>query len=138
MTLIPWEESYALGISEIDTQHQKMLAIINKLNDLYTEKKQENQEEINKIIQEMSDYAVYHFQSEERYFHLFGYDKMDEHIQIHDQYRSKVEDWRKRYDADKDAKIFFEIMNYLQDWWIWHINNTDREYVPLFKENGVK
>ena len=138
MSLIPWREEYALGISEIDEQHQKILAIINKLSDLFNEKRHKDQAEIDQVIQELSDYAIYHFQTEEKYFQLFNYEKAKEHISVHDLYRTKVDEWRKRYNIDQDEKVFFEISNFLQEWWIWHINNTDRAYVPFMKANGVK
>lgn len=137
MSLITWEDSFSIGISEIDEQHQKMLAIINKLFDLFGNKKHEDQAEIARIIKEMTDYALYHFRTEEKYFELFSYPKSAEHIEIHNQYRSKIEEWRQRYDANKDKAIFFEISEFLQDWWTWHINNTDRDYAPFLKANGV-
>lgn len=138
MSLIPWKSEFALGINEIDEQHQTVLFIINKLYDLFLEKKFENQEEINNIIKELADYAIYHFQTEEKYFKLYGYEQAEGHILVHDQYRKRIEEWRKRYDANKDEAIFFEISNFLQDWWTWHINNTDRTYVPFLTANGVK
>ena len=137
MALIEWKSEFALGVNEIDEQHQKMLSIINKLYDLFADKKHEDQGEIDKIIKEMADYAVYHFETEEKYFQLFAYEKRDEHIEIHNQYRTKIENWRERYSANKDKAIFFEISEFLQNWWTWHINNTDRDYVPFMKANGV-
>lgn len=105
--------------------------------DLFDNKKFKEQAEIDEIIKELADYAVYHFEVEEKYFKLFGYEKTSEHIEVHNQYRTKIEDWRKRYNESKDEKIFFEISTFLHDWWVWHINNTDREYVPFLKANGV-
>jgi len=137
MPLIPWTDEFALGIEEIDEQHKKMLAIINKLFDLFTENKDGDQKEIDKIIKEMADYAVYHFETEEKYFDLYGYEKTKEHVGIHDQYRAKIEDWQKRYGENHDREIFFEISEFLNNWWTWHINNTDREYVPFMKANDI-
>lgn len=137
MNLIPWEDKFSIGIVEIDEQHKKMLSIINKLYSLLKEKNNDNPEEMAAIIQEMVDYAVYHFQTEEKYFALFNYEKSGEHIEIHNQYRTKIEDWHKRYSETRDSAVFFEISTYLHDWWIWHINNTDRDYAPLLKEHGV-
>jgi len=137
MPLIPWENKFELGIVEIDEQHKTMLAIINKLYDLFEDKKHEDQAEIDKVVKEMADYAIYHFATEEKYFVMFGYENMESHIKIHDQYRAKIEEWRNIYDSNKDKKIFFEISNFLQDWWTWHINNTDREYVPFMKANKI-
>lgn len=137
MALIPWESGFELGISEIDEQHKKMLSIINKLYDMFEGIKNEEQVKIDKIIKEMVEYALYHFATEEKYFNLFDYDKKEEHIKIHDQYRIKIAEWQARYDETKDNKIFFEISNFLHDWWQWHINNVDRSYIPFMKANNV-
>jgi len=137
MPLIPWTDEFELGIEEIDEQHKKMLAIINKLFDLFTENKDGDQKEIDKIIKEMADYAVYHFETEEKYFDLYGYEKTKEHVDIHNQYRTKIEEWQKSYEKSHDKAIFFEISEFLNNWWTWHINNTDREYVPFMKANDI-
>lgn len=138
MELIPWKEEFALGISEIDEQHKKILTIINNLSEIFQDKKHHEQEVVNKIIQELDDYAVYHFQTEEKYFELFNYEDADAHIKIHNQYREKITEWRQRYEKDNDPKIFFDISEFLQNWWVWHINNTDRAYIPFMKEHGIK
>lgn len=136
--LIPWKDEFALGIEEIDEQHKRMLSIINKLFTLFEDEKYNDQDEINKIIKEMTDYANYHFATEEKYFDIFNYEKKAAHLEIHNQYRLKISNWHKCYQELCDRKVFFEISGYLQDWWTWHINNTDREYVAFFKANGVK
>ncbi len=137
MPLIPWENKFELGISEIDEQHKKMLQIINKLYDMFDGIKNESQIEIDKIIKEMAEYALYHFATEEKYFELFNYEDKEAHIEIHNQYRNKIEEWQKEYNESKDNKIFFEISNFLHDWWSWHINNADREYVPFMRANNI-
>lgn len=137
MPLIPWESKFELGISEIDEQHKKMLQIINKLYDIFEGIKNESQTEIDKIIKEMAEYALYHFATEEKYFELFDYEHKEDHIEIHNQYRAKIEEWQNKYNEEKDNKIFFEISNFLHDWWTWHINNTDRDYIPFMKANNV-
>lgn len=138
MELIPWREEFALGISEIDEQHKKILAIINNLSEIFQGKKHHEQEIINQIIQELDDYANYHFQAEEKYFDLFSYQDAEAHIKIHNQYREKIVEWHQKYEKENDPKIFFDVSEFLKNWWVWHINNTDRAYVPLFKENGIK
>ena len=137
MPLIPWENKFELGISEIDEQHKKMLSIINQLDDMFEGIKSNDQVEIDKVIKEMAEYALYHFTTEEKYFNLFDYEKKEEHIAIHDQYRTKISEWQEKYNETKDSKIFFEISNFLHDWWVWHINNTDRDYIPFMKANNV-
>ena len=137
MALIDWQESYDLGIKEIDEQHQKMIVIINRLFDLSNQNDLSNDIVIGEILKEASDYAIYHFETEEKYFDLFKYEKAESHIEIHNKYRTKIQELSEKYQETKDKTIFFELTDFLQDWWVWHIKNTDREYIPLFKANGL-
>jgi len=137
MPLITWQESYALGISEIDDQHKKIVELINRLFQMFSEH-QIPDEGLGAVLQELTDYANYHFSTEEKYFSLFNYPQAAGHIAMHNKYRTKIEEFKTQFKTDKTESIFFNLTNFLQDWWIWHINNLDREYVPLFREKGVK
>lgn len=138
MALITWQDNYALGISEIDNQHKKIVEIINRLFEMFSNKTANGTMDLGPTLKELTDYADYHFSTEEKYFELFQYEKAAPHIELHNNYRTKIEDFKKRYEIEKDETVFFELTNFLQDWWAWHINNLDREYVPVFQEHGVK
>jgi hemerythrin-like metal-binding protein len=133
MSLIPWDKKFKLGIKEIDDQHRQLLGIINRLYDLFKNDKHEDLEGLGQIIKEITDYSVYHFRTEEKYFKRFNYAKAAEHIKMHDQYLAKIEEWHRRYHTERDSVIFFEISNFLHKWWTYHINNADRDYVPFLE-----
>jgi len=138
MALITWQAEYALGLEEIDNQHKKIVEIINHLFQMFTEHNLNDGADLNVVLQELTDYANYHFSTEEKYFALFQYQKTAEHLEMHNNYRKKIEEFTKQYKIEKNETIFFNLTNFLQDWWVWHINNTDRDYAPLFKEKGIK
>ena len=138
MALITWQSEYELGIVEIDNQHKKIVEIINRLFEMFSTHKMEDEAGLTQILKELSDYADYHFTTEEKYFEAFKYPQAAGHIEMHNNYRTKIGEFKTQFAAAKDEAIFFNLTNFLQDWWIWHINNLDREYAPLFKENGVK
>lgn len=138
MELITWQNEYALGIEEIDKQHQKIVEIINRLYQLFSENKMTETGALQTILKELTDYADYHFTTEENYFANFKYPQAPGHIEKHNQYRAKVEEFKNQLAGDNIKDVFFTMTNFLHEWWIWHINNMDREYVSLFKENGVK
>ncbi len=137
MALITWQDGYSLGIEKIDSQHKKIVDIINRLFTMFSEHKLSDEAGLKAILQELTDYANYHFSTEEEYFGLFQYAKAAPHIEMHNSYRAKIEEFAKQYETEKNETIFFNLTNFLQDWWVWHINNTDRDYAPLFKEKGV-
>ncbi|MFA5163304.1 MAG: bacteriohemerythrin [Patescibacteria group bacterium] len=136
MPYIKWEDSFSVGVHEIDEQHQKIIEIINRLSQMY-EKKEVQDFVLEDIIKELSDYADYHFATEEKYFKKFAYEKTEGHIAMHNNYRDKIGELRVKYLADKKEDVFFELTNYLHDWWLWHINNADKEYTECFQNNGL-
>lgn len=136
MAFITWIQDYSVGVEELDHQHQKLVDIINQLFELYKTNKF-SATDVEPIFKELTDYANYHFGTEEHYFQLYNFPKKDEHIAIHNVYRKKMEDLKAKYDKDRNAAILFEISNFLNDWWIWHINNIDKEYTKYFNANGL-
>ncbi|MFA6194122.1 MAG: bacteriohemerythrin [Patescibacteria group bacterium] len=137
MAIINWIEEYSVGVKELDEQHQKLIAIINELFTLYSEKKFKNVD-VEPIFKQLLDYADYHFSTEEHYFTLYNYEKEEAHIAMHNIYRQKIQDLKNEYDADNNEKTLFAINSFLNNWWIWHINNADKEYTAYFNANGLK
>jgi hemerythrin-like metal-binding protein len=137
MAIITWEKDYSVGVAELDEQHKKLIAIINNLFSLYAENKFSDVD-VEPIFQELTDYADQHFTTEEYYFKLYNYDKKDAHIALHNAYRKKLEELKNFYDKNTNADTLFAINNFLNDWWIWHINHVDKEYTAYFNANGLK
>jgi len=136
MAFINWIKDYSVGVGELDHQHQKLMEIINKLFELY-QAKQFSTAEVEPIFKELFDYADYHFGTEENYFKLYNYPHKNEHIGTHNVYREKMRGLKDKYDQEKNPEILFEIANFLNDWWIWHINHIDKEYTKYFNANGL-
>ena len=137
MATINWTKEFSVGVKELDEQHQKLIAIINQLFTLYSEKKFKDVD-VDPIFKQLLDYADYHFGTEEHYFNLYNYEKKEPHIAMHNAYRQKIKDLKDEYDANNSEKTLFAINNFLNDWWIWHINNADKEYTAYFNANGLK
>lgn len=137
MAIITWGPDYSVGVEELDKQHQRLIALINKLFTLYAEKRF-TQTDIEPIFKELIDYADEHFSTEEHYFALYNYEKKESHIAIHEAYREKIENLKKDYDTTNSEATLFAVNNFLNDWWIWHINNVDKEYTKYFNANGLK
>ncbi|MFA6514366.1 MAG: bacteriohemerythrin [Patescibacteria group bacterium] len=137
MAIINWTEEYSVGVAELDKQHQQLINIINQLYALYADKKFDKIN-VEPIFKELLDYADYHFSTEEHYFNLYNYANKEQHFALHESYRQKIIGLKKEYDSNNSEKTLFAINNYLNDWWTWHINNVDKEYVAYFNANGLK
>ena len=77
MALIQWGDSLSVNIVEIDIQHQKLVGMINDLNDAMLQRK--GKDILGKILNGLMAYATVHFATEERYFTRFAYSETDSH-----------------------------------------------------------
>ena len=124
-----WEPGFNLGIEIIDEQHKKIVELINRLNIAVLNKDADLK--IKGLLDEMTDYADYHFKTEESYFREYHYPLLEEHMNQHNAFIEKVKDFKAKYEAGQS--ITYRLMNYLRKWLTNHILDSDREYVDIIK-----
>ena len=129
-----WSDELSVKITEIDTQHQRLIDLINNLHDAMLAK--QGKQIVSQIIDELAAYTVYHFQTEEKYMQKFAYPKFLAHKKEHESFVTKVESFQKDYEAGK-LGLSLEIMSFLRDWVTNHIKGTDMQYIDTFKNNGL-
>ncbi|MBI9067832.1 MAG: hemerythrin family protein [Salinivirgaceae bacterium] len=88
---------------------------------------------IGKIINELFDYSVLHFASEERYFKKYEYPETEDHLIEHAKFIDEVSDFMKKFEAKK-LSLTIEVMQFLQAWLKEHIMGSDKKYAEFFKE----
>lgn len=126
------EEKYKLGIPHIDAEHEKLFEIGEKAYQLL-----KNQYEVDKydkivaVIEELKEYTVYHFKSEETYMKSINYKRLFTQKIDHAEFIKKVNgvDLTK-IDENQDEAIM-GILIFLNDWLISHILEKDLFIVVL-------
>ena len=61
--IFPWNESFDTGLPEIDEQHRRLVQLLNTLASHIAFGS--GVQEVSVLLDELADYAVYHFQTEE-------------------------------------------------------------------------
>lgn len=135
MALIIWDESLSVHVKKIDEQHQKLIQLINDLHEAMRQRK--TNEALGKIIDELIAYTTSHFLTEETYFEQFQYIDRLAHKRRHSEFVKKVGEFQKEFTSGK-LMLSMEIMTFLKDWLVNHIQGEDKKYVPLFKEKGLQ
>ncbi len=134
---IPWKEEYDLGIKIIDEQHKGFVDILNSLYDLTEENKKEGVN-VSDIFKNIYKYTNEHFGTEEAFFDEFDYEETVKHKLAHSDFIDKIKELEKKLIKNHNTEIFFEIMDFLENWLIEHLNDFDKKYVKCFKEHGLK
>ena len=127
MALIVWNDSFSVGIKQIDDQHRKLLGLVNSLFDAMKEGK--GKDIMGDILTDLITYTVFHFSTEEIYFKKYRYPDSSKHKQEHRYLTEKATDLKEKFDKG-EAIITVEVMQFLKDWLNNHILRTDRQYSP--------
>ena len=133
--LINWEEKYSVGFEEIDTQHKNLVEMINELHNSFTQGKAD--ELAKDIIDEMIKYTDYHFKTEEKYFKKHNYSEIKKHMEQHKGFVAQVTSFQKDFIARK-VTITYDLMNFLRDWLLNHIQVSDKKFGLEFQKRNIK
>lgn len=133
--MIQWDSSLSVNVAEIDLQHQKLVKMINELNDAMRVGK--SKDVLGKIVSGLLSYVGIHFSTEEKYFAQFKYPETDEHKKEHTAFSVKVDDFAQKFKKGQ-LGLSIELMDFLSEWLGKHIKGIDKKYSAFFNANGLK
>jgi hemerythrin-like metal-binding protein len=125
MELIKFEKKFETKIKEIDEQHKVLFEIFNKLYSLLLSPHSFN--EIQDILNQLTEYTLFHFASEEKLMGRYSYPKLDEHLNMHHSFIEKVETFKLKYEMG-DMLLNTHIFTYIYDWLTNHILFADKDF----------
>ena len=124
-----WNDSYLLGIPMIDNQHKNFFVILDNLETL--NQKQEKSE-MHSLINELQNYVIYHFKTEEDLMVKSQSPNIDLHVMEHELFRKKVEEFHHSY-YNNNEELLNEMISFMRKWLLIHISGTDAEYADSIK-----
>ncbi len=134
MAIIVWEDQLSVDVAEIDGQHQKLVEMINNLHDAM--KVGKGKDATGDILHGLANYTVEHFGTEEKYFEQFRYPAAHLHKKEHQDFVEKVTLFINDFDSGK-ILLTMDIMKFLKEWLVNHIQGTDKQYTNCFNSNGL-
>lgn len=129
---IEWNDSYLLGIPEIDNQHKKLLELANDLHEAAAGSEENYKLNMSKVLKKLTDYTMYHFSNEEDFMRKYGYTGVDIHKTAHDNFIGEVNHQIKQLSDDKkeDGMRFY---SYMVNWVLTHIAKADKIWAAYVK-----
>lgn len=134
MSLINWDESYSVNIKKIDEQHKELVKLVNELHDAMSQGAANDV--LSKVLNSLVDYTIIHFNTEEELFKSYNYPDAQNHKTEHDKLTQQVKDFQGKF-RDGKSTITYELMDFLSDWLINHILDSDKKYSSYLKSRGV-
>lgn len=132
--MFKWNESYRTGIEKIDEQHRKLIDIGAKLEDmLYAGDSLDYYDYIMETINELKDYADYHFSFEEKLMREFDYPELEEHRMEHLYFIKRIDKIAMQDIDSQQISVISETLNFLAKWLFSHILDSDMKYADFIK-----
>ena len=135
MPFMNWGEEISVGITSIDNEHKKLLALINTLYDAVQAGK--GADVMSRILDELITYTVTHFTHEEEYMLTTRYPAYHEHKDEHDVIRKQLMEFHARSTQGVNASMSQELLIFLKCWFSVHVLACDRAFGPHLRAKGI-
>ncbi len=135
MLLLEWSnDKLGVNVEIIDSQHKRMVGMINELYDAMNSYRGETI--LGKLLIRLEHYTHYHFDTEEQYFKKYEYPEFAVHKSQHDLLRSQIAELEERYEKG-DKMLSVKVMDLLKDWLADHIMKSDRKFGSFLNEKAI-
>lgn len=132
MPAIVWTETYATGIPDVDSDHQKIFDLVNNVYDAH--QTGGGEAEVGAVIEQLLDYVNYHFEREESLLATVGYKDLEDHALAHGMLSDDMKAWAARFRADSSEFRMDEFIKFLVSWLQTHILIEDMAYLKAVSQ----
>ena len=130
-----WRKAFELNLKTIDSHHKK---IVEYINELYIGKMTGREKDVlRQTIENLVNYAKFHFDYEEKLFHENQYENENKHKERHLEFFNDLNFFKEEFEKDVFG-LSDDMMNFLKDWLLKHILVEDKKYLEYFLKNGYE
>lgn len=129
-----WNDSFSLGIEDIDKQHQHLFEIGIQLHDLIERAEHEDcYDEIVSGINELKAYTVFHFLHEEKLLMESEFSDLQNHKEEHQSFVDYLDDIDLNMIDEQQQESLISMVKFLAKWIFKHIHESDMKYALELK-----
>ncbi|MFZ5428087.1 MAG: bacteriohemerythrin [Thermodesulfobacteriota bacterium] len=122
MSLVQWDDSLAIGVKLIDTQHKELFRIINSFSERIG--KEDPSFTLRVALDSLKSYVHYHFATEEKLLQKNRCPLHSRHQGMHAAFAGLMAKYEERQDSI-DREGLLELQAFLVDWLTTHIKKQD-------------
>ena len=128
-----WGEHFITGLEEVDKQHHHLVDIINDFGTLLTENVL-NTEDVDRLYNELANYAIYHFVEEEKLMSEVKVDKrhLERHVEVHNGFIDDVTSIYAKISMD-NLREAGDFLKFLMHWLAYYILGDDQDMADQIK-----
>ena len=131
MEFIEWNDSHSVGHVLMDAHHQVFFRIVRMFGESAN---LDDQDDVKKCIAFLVEYVSMHLGAEEALMRKAAYPELDQHKALHQTFAQKIRSARDIFLKDPSALATEELLQTMQDWFVNHVLDEDRKYMPYLQQ----
>lgn len=133
---VTWDDSLSIGVPLIDEQHK---ALIQRLNDVSAAvEASQGEREIVKTLGFLSDYAGFHFSTEEKHMGEQGFPGLEQQKVKHQEFMAALKNLEQDFEEEGSTRALADSINtFLLNWLTTHIRGLDHQFAGFLAEKGA-
>ena len=132
--MFEWNPQYSVGIASIDAQHQVLFAIGRELYSAMGSG--QGKAAVGPVLERLVRYTKTHFEHEEQLLSKNAYPDLQNHKKKHNGFTDRIVQFQEDYAAGRIG-VTIELLEFLRDWLVNHIQQEDVAYTPCLKGKAV-
>lgn len=131
---LTWSDGFATGVAEIDAQHKELIIQVDRLLGALAS----DPSAVGRLLDFLGDYAVSHFDTEERMMEAAAYPGAERHREAHAGFVRAFGRLRFDYDLDGLTEGMSELIGgWMIQWLTSHILDLDKQLARWLLERGA-
>lgn len=121
------KEEYKIGLDHIDKQHEKLFELADKAYMLLKDEfAVDKYDKIVEIINELKEYTIFHFKSEEEYMESINYKGLFSQKLQHEKFINVLQELDFNHIDENQDESLIKMLDFLNDWLSDHILISDK------------
>jgi len=117
-----WTDDLRIGVEALDKDHQLLFSLMNKLTH-----RSANDMDVDKIIDTLLNYTVYHFQREEMVMEVCEHPGLEVHRRLHKDLNVKLRTLAEAWAVDRSPLTLDSLRTFLGHWLSRHVGGVDTQ-----------
>jgi hemerythrin-like metal-binding protein len=134
MTLLTWKHDYAVGVLAMDDQHSILMDTLNELRLALVRGR--GREQVAEVFDRLIEFTRMHFWSEEQLLAQEQYPLLEEHRAAHHKVLADLLQKARLMQYGEGGRTH-EMLEYLRDSYLDHIEGHDIDYGLYLNERGI-
>ena len=115
-----WTDAMRIGVDAIDRDHQVIISLLNRVTHELID-----DVGVDEVINELTEYARYHFRREEAIMEVCGDPNLEKHRGYHQRLEAQLNELANNWHKDRDPVYLHRLRDFLRDWVFNHVITVD-------------